>query len=565
MVSSRRRSLFVTITLLGWAACAAAEEPRATTAVDFDREIQPLLTSRCLKCHGGDEPQAGLQFTDRDRATAALDSGRHAIVRGRPDESELIRRVSSDDPDERMPSQGEPLSGAEIDLLRRWIAAGADWPRHWAYRPLVRPPVGQAFQPDTTGAVPDSDASSDANWPRTPIDTFILATLREHGLTPAPPADKRTLLRRLYFDLIGLPPLPDEIDAFLADDSPDAYERVVDRLLASPHYGERWARHWMDLVHFAETHGHDQDRPRDNAWPYRDYLIRAFNADVPYARFVREQVAGDVLFPDDPWAVVATGFLAAGPWDESSLRDIREDTLDREIARYLDRDDIVTTVMNTFTSTTVQCARCHQHKFDPIAQHEYYALQAVFAATDKANRAYDLDPPVARRRRDLLERKTQLPRLVAARDATVLEFQQQIAEWERTAPEARAVWQTLEAIEFRSDGGATLEKLDDGSLLAGGARPEKDVYTITARAALPRLTGLRLDVLTHESLPQQGPGRAENGNLHLSEVAVTLLAPAGPGDASAAERRLELVNPQADFNQEGWSIDKALDGNADSA
>ena len=179
--------------------------------------------------------------------------------------------------------------------------------------------------------------------------------------------------------------------AFLADTKPDAFERVVDRLLASPRYGERWARHWMDVVHFAETHGHDQDRIRTNAWPYRDYLIASLNADKPYARFVQEQVAGECLFPEDPQATVALGFLAAGPWDESSLRDIREDTIDRQIARYLDRDDVVTTVMQTFTSTTVQCARCHNHKFDPIPQSDYYALQAVFAGVDRANRTYDAD------------------------------------------------------------------------------------------------------------------------------------------------------------------------------
>jgi hypothetical protein len=172
------------------------------------------------------------------------------------------------------------------------------------------------------------------------------------------------------FDLVGLPPSPGETAAFLADRTPDAYERLVDRLLASPQYGERWARHWMDLVHYAETHGNDQDRPRPNAWPYRDYLIRSLNADKAYDRFVSEQLAGDVLFPDDVQAIVAMGFLATGPWDESSLRDIREDTIDREIARYLDRDDVVTTAMSTLVSTTVHCARCHSHKFDPISQDE---------------------------------------------------------------------------------------------------------------------------------------------------------------------------------------------------
>ena len=181
------------------------------------------------------------------------------------------------------------------------------------------------------------------------------------------------MIRRLSFDLLGLPPDTREVARFLGDPSPDAYERLVDRLLASPHYGERWARHWMDLVHFAETHGHDQDRIRPNAWPYRDYLIDSFNRDTPYARFVQEQVAADALFPDEPRLAVAQGMLAAGPWDESSLRDIRDDSIDRLIGHYIDRDDMVTTVMSTFASATVHCARCHDHKFDPISQEDYYA------------------------------------------------------------------------------------------------------------------------------------------------------------------------------------------------
>src|SRR5262249_9235394 len=217
----------------------------------------------------------------------------------------------------------------------------------------------------------------------------------------SPEASRRTLIRRLSFDLLGLPPEPQEIEAFESDSSPMAYERLVDRMLGSPHYGERWARHWMDLVHFAETHGHDQDRIRPNAWPYRDYLIRSFNRDTPYARFVAEQLAADALFPDEPELVVALGMLAAGPWDESSLRDIRADSIDRQIGHYIDRDDMVSTVMSTFASATVHCARCHDHKFDPISQDDYYSLQAGFAGVDKAERCYDADKDVDRLRRSL--------------------------------------------------------------------------------------------------------------------------------------------------------------------
>ena len=212
--------------------------------------------------------------------------------------------------------------------------APANW---WSFQPIARPKS------------PERD---------NPVDHFVRAKLSDKGLSLAPEADRRTLIRRVTFDLTGLPPTPEEVEKFVADSSPNAYEKLVDRLLASPAYGERMARLWMDAVHFAETHGHDQDRVRPNAWRYRDYLINAFNADKPYARFVQEQIAADVLFPEESRLIPALGFLAAGPWDESSLRDIREDSIDREVGRYLDRDDIVTTVFNTIQGLTVQCARC---------------------------------------------------------------------------------------------------------------------------------------------------------------------------------------------------------------
>src|SRR5262245_33993922 len=350
-------------------------------------EVLALLEKHCVECHGGKVTRAGLDLTTRPGLLAGGENG-PAVVPGKSADSLLLRRVRHA-VKPGMPFRRERLTDAQVSLLARWVDAGAPYDRPlakgksdkkepwWSLKPLARP------------GVPPTRTAAEAAWARTPIDHFVLARLRERGLSPAPEADRRTLLRRLTFDLTGLPPTPEEVDGFLADARPGAYERAVERLLASPHYGERWARHWMDVARFAETHGHDQDRPRENAWPYRDYLVRAFNADRPYARFVQEQVAGDVLFPGEADGVVALGFLAAGPWDESSLRDIREDTLDREIARYLDRDDIVTTVATTFLGATVHCARCHDHKFDPISQEEYYALQAVFAGVDKANREYD--------------------------------------------------------------------------------------------------------------------------------------------------------------------------------
>jgi hypothetical protein len=279
-----------------------------------------------------------------------------------------------------LPSPGFALlSLALLTAAGPTTRAGEVW---WSFRPVGRPSVPAA----------------DAKCCRNPIDHFVLAKLREKGLTPSPEAGRRVLVRRLYFDLIGLPPTPDEVAAFVNDPAPDAYDKLVDRLLASPHYGERQARAWMDLVHFAETHGHDQDRVRPNAWRYRDYLIAAFNADTPYGRFVREQLAADVFFPDRPDLTPALGLLAAGPWDESSLRDIRDDSTDRQVGYYLDRDDMVATVMATFQGLTVHCARCHDHKFDPIPQADYYRLQAVFAGVGRGDVPYDPDPATARRR-----------------------------------------------------------------------------------------------------------------------------------------------------------------------
>jgi len=320
-----------------------------------------------------------------------------AIVPGKPQEGTLLRMISGDKP--KMPMQSAPLSPSEVATIRGWIEAGAPWtgtlgtkPKLWSLQPLTRPAV-PAVQSD---------------WVRTPIDAFILAKLNAMKLTPSAEADRPTLIRRLTYDLHGLPPSWDEIQAFVADRAPDAYERLVDRLLASPRYGERWGRHWLDVVHYGESHGYDKDKPRRNAWPYRDYVIRAFNEDKPYSRFVGEQLAGDVLSPEDPQGVVATGFIAAGPWDFVGHAELRENTTDKNITRLLDRDDMVMTTMSAFVSMTAHCARCHDHKFDPIPQEDYYKLQAVFAGVDRADRPYDTDPEVFAKRRALLERKRAL-------------------------------------------------------------------------------------------------------------------------------------------------------------
>ena len=246
----------------------------------------------------------------------------------------------------------------------------------WSLRPLASP------------GVPVAAATLHSGWQRTPVDAFIARSHQRLGLTPSNPASRRTLVRRATIDLHGLPPTPDQVTAFLEDSSPDAYSRLVERLLHSPRYGERWARHWLDIVHYGDTHGYDKDKPRPNAWPYRDYVVRAFNDDKTLDRFVLEQVAGDVLFPNTTDGIVATGLLAAGPWDFIGHAEVPETKLDGQVARNLDRDDMVRTVINSFTSLTVQCARCHDHKFDDVSMHDYYSLQAVFAAIDRADRPY---------------------------------------------------------------------------------------------------------------------------------------------------------------------------------
>ena len=526
---------------LSWARAGVA-------GVDFEKDIRPILSGKCFQCHGPDaESRKGdLRLDSLADATASRDGSR-AVVPGKPDQSTLVARITSNDESLRMPPPDSKLtlSDAEIRLLRTWIAEGAQWTQHWSLRPLESPPVPDA---------PDEYRG----WVRNNIDHFVLQRLVEKQFTPSKEADKRTLIRRVTFDLTGLPPTPEHIAAFLADTSDKAFERVVDRLLASPRYGERWARHWMDAVHYADTHGHDEDAIRENAWPYRDYLIDSFNSDKPYARFVQEQIAGDVLFPENGKGVVAIGMLAAGPWDESSQMGIQDGTIDKEIARYLDRDDMIATVMNTFLSMTVHCARCHHHKFDPIPTEDYYSLQAVFAGVDRVDRPYDRDAGTTRRRRDLIVEKTLLEARDMA-DSSLLdpEVLARVADWERRRPVSE--WQVLKPDTIKSTGGATVTKDDDGSVLFSGKRPETDVYTITAHVKSQRVTAVRLEVLLADGLFKNGPGRQDNGNLHLSEF--KLRAATGGGEPES----VALQKPVADFDQSGWTIAHALDGNPKTA
>ncbi|AMV37309.1 PSD1 and planctomycete cytochrome C domain-containing protein [Planctomyces sp. SH-PL62] len=531
----------------------------------FEARVRPVLIENCYPCHSAQaaKSKGGLRLDDREATRAGGDSG-PAVTPGRPDESLLIQAVEHADDGEvaPMPPKGK-LPDEAIADLRRWIEQGAVDPRdaseasreessadRWALRPIERPAVPTLDDEARRGSLG-------------PVDAFIRDRLRREGLGPSPEADRRTLIRRLSFDLIGLPPTPEEVRAFVADPASDAYERLVDRLLASPHYGERWARRWMDLAHFAETHGHDQDRIRPNAWPYRDYLVESFNRDKPYARFVREQVAADALYPDEPGLVAALGFLAAGPWDESSLRDIREDSQDRQVGYYLDRDDMVATVMSTFVSSTVHCARCHDHKFDPISQAEYYGLQAVFAGVGRADRAYDTDPAVARLRRESTARRKAL----AERDPELLDtlqgdaIQAEVEAWGARWSGPRIPWTPLDPSAMKTEAGTILEAQADRSILAGGPTPAEETYTITATTEVVGITAFRLELLPDDRLPSGGPGRNANGNLHLTEIAVFEAS----SDAPDGWRPAPIATATSDFDQAGWGIAAAIDGDPKTA
>jgi hypothetical protein len=410
----------------------------------------------------------------------------------------------------------------------------------WSLKPVRR---------STVPTLPDEAEK----WVRTPIDAFILAKLREKGLEPSPEADRRILIRRLTFDLHGLPPTPDEVEAFVADKDPKAYEKLVDRLLDSPRYGERWARHWLDTIHFADTHGFEHDLARPNAWRYRDYVIESLNRDTPWPRFIREQLAADVFYADEPRLTAALGFLGAGPYDQSTANTAPV-TFD-----YLDRDDLVTQTMAAFASTTVNCARCHDHKFDPISQQDYYALQAVFAGVGKGDVTYDEDVAVTKQRK----RWTALKTAAEKGDRDILlaaENEALIAEWEKSRGTHEVKWEPLDLERSQSAEGAELKRLDDGSIQSGGPRPDKDTYTLTATTKLSEVTALRLDVFADDALPKKGPGRQDNGNFHLSEIEAQLLKP-----RATEPEKLKIVRATTDWDQDGWGVAKAIDGNPATA
>ncbi|MDX2031530.1 MAG: DUF1553 domain-containing protein [Blastocatellia bacterium] len=438
MTNTVKRILFLAAAGVFFAQAALRGTTAAPAAqISFERQIRPIFAARCVGCHGEKKQSGGLRLDAKAPALRGGQSG-PAIVPGRAAESRLMQRVAAANDDERMPPAGERLAAAEVALLRAWIDAGAEWPETAADRAASREtgPAHWAWQPVRRPATPQG---------RNPIDGFISARLARAGLAMSPEADRRTLIRRLSFDLLGLPPTPERVRQFIDDPDPRAYENLVEELLQSPRYGERWARHWLDVVHYGDTHGYDKDKPRPNAWPYRDYVIRALNEDKPYARFVEEQIAGDILHPGTRDGIQALGFLSAGPWDFIGHAELPETKIDGRIARHLDRDDMVANTIGTFASVTVHCAQCHNHKFDPIPQEDYYALQAVFAALDRADLKYFPDPAMTQRfrqaegrQREIAERKRIIERDAAKEaGAPVTALDAEIAEANtRKAPAA---------------------------------------------------------------------------------------------------------------------------------
>ena len=369
----------IALVLLVICSSARAEETR----IDFAKQIAPIFAEHCLRCHA-----PGNEKGDISLATFGDLKANEYVISGDADDSYLIELVvGADGEPPAMPKEGKPLSEDEVALLKRWIAQGAKWPGDvvikekskadaswWAYQPLK-----VARLSESSVQSPDSESQA------TTIDDFIRAKLGKYNLKMSRQADRRTLIRRLSFDLHGLPATPEAVKAFVEDTDPKAYEKLVDRILESPHYGERFARHWLDIAHYADTHGFERDKRRDNAWRYRDYVIRALNEDKPYDRFLQEQIAGDVFWPDNEQAVIATGFLSAGPWDFVGQVETKSPVL-RRSARSLDLDDMATQVMTATMAMTVNCARCHDHKLDPISQQEYYQLRAVFAGVKRQDR-----------------------------------------------------------------------------------------------------------------------------------------------------------------------------------
>lgn len=528
---------------------AGSNTARATDELDFNRDIRPILSENCFQCHGPDAKarQAELRLDTRDGATQLVD-GRAAIKPGHAAGSEVMARIHSTDPDLIMPppKTNRRLSDSQKATLERWIAAGAPYAVHWAFVPPQRP------------RVPMVDPS--VGTTRNPLDAFLLQRLAHERLSAAPEADRRHLIRRVTLDLTGLPPTPLEIDEFLADDSPQAYDRLVDRLFSSPRYGERMVWDWLDAARYADTNGYQGD-PTRSMWYWRDWAVAALNANQPFDRFTVEQLAGDLLSQPTQDQLIATGFHRNHMINGEGGRIAEESRVD-----YV-QDRVETTGM-VWLGLTLNCCRCHDHKFDPIAQKEYYRLAAYFNSIEESggNDAGGLANPVMNLATP--EQQAQLADLRSAesaagklRDETEKRVKADQPAWEAALvgnkPSDQPVeirWQPLLPSELSSQKGAELKHIGDGVVVASGTNPNRETYTLLFPAPLLQpCTGLKLEALPDSSLTNGGPGRADNGNFVLSELIVEVYG-----------ARQDIEPLRADYFQDGWPPANAADGKNDT-
>jgi mono/diheme cytochrome c family protein len=527
---------------------AGPEEP-----VDYVRDIKPILVKHCNACHGPQKQSSGLRLDQVGLAVEGGDRGA-AVVPGHSEESLLFLAITGRGDVESMPFEEPALSAEDIARIRRWIDQGAGAPQddygqgrarrqsdHWAFQPIRRP------------AVPAVENSTQVD---NPIDAFIVARLEREGLGLSAEADRVTLIRRLSLDLLGLPPSIAEVDAFLADHQPGAYERVVDRLLASPHYGERWGRHWLDLARYADSNGFTIDGPR-SIWKYRDWVIDAINADLRFDQFVIEQLAGDLLPGAARDQVVATGFHRNTLVNEEGGTDDEQFRVDAVVDR-------ANTTGTVFLGLTIGCAQCHEHKFDPIAQKEFYQFFAFFNNTEDVNTVVpELSlPNVAQ-----AEEQQRLDLVAATATEALREYDAKIADgqddWEqRVAAMPSVHWTVLDPVEFVSEAGAMITERDDKSLTVGGNGniPANDTYRITADVDLPRITALRLEVLTGPDLPSNGPGLSDDGNFVLSEFSVSATPLQAPATPAGQPQSVDFATCVADWSQDGSAAEYCIDG-----
>jgi hypothetical protein len=503
---------------------AGTVSPVGAASPDFNRDVRPILSQFCFKCHGPDDMkrEAGLRLDEFAAATTQTESGVRAIVPRHPEASELITRVMSTDADVVMPPPAthQKLTPAQKQILRDWIASGAEYQPHWAYVPPQWTPLPKVQQ---------------TAWPRNDIDYDILAELEQRDLAPSPEAERATLIRRVSLDLVGLPPTVEEVDAFVTDGSPDAYERLVDRLLASPRYGERWARRWLDLARYADTNGYEKDRVR-TMWPYRDWVINALNADLPFDQFTIEQLAGDLLPNATLEQRIATGFHRNTMINE-------EGGIDPLEFRFHAMTDRVGTTSTVWLGLTLACAQCHTHKYDPIDHKDYYRFMAFLNNADEPE--WEVPSPA------VLEQRAQVAaRVSKAIDELPLQFPPTDA-WQWTVPSIAAA---------SSEHRAELKIQDDRSILVAGNRPEVDTYTVElewpADASSPsrvQIEGLKLEALTDASLGQQGPGRSEHGNFVLNDLRLERISTDG------TRSPLVLKDATTDFAQEHYPASAAID------